>query len=44
MIDPDDPVPGGLRLGGHNGDLFIQDAVKERGLARVGRTHDGHKS
>ena len=34
--DADDPVPGGLGLGGHDGNLFPNEGIHNGGLAHVG--------
>ncbi len=39
---PQDPVPGGLRLGGDDGDLAAHQRVHQRRFADVGPADDGH--
>ena len=41
-MDCDDPVPRGLRLGGDDGQLLLQDGIQERALARVGLSNNSH--
>ena len=41
-MDCDDPVPCGLRLGGDDGELLLQDGIQERALARVGLSDNSH--
>ena len=44
VLDGEDPVAGGLRLVGDDGDLLADDPVQERGLAGVGPADEGHVS